>query len=236
MTERGRESLHRTASSIAIGKSMLNWDGDVLTIGIEEVTAPIPLPLKGIVRVYPNALAGRAFPLDPEMRHRWQPIAPRAHVEVAMQQPQMRWHGVGYVDTNSGDEPIENGFQSWHWSRVDLGSRTAVLYDITHRRGSGQSLAVSFAPSGAHEELEPPPPAALPPTRWKIARATRADAAESVAVVRTLESAPFYARSLLSTRLFGRRALAMHESLSLERFRSLWVQATLPFRMPRVIW
>jgi carotenoid 1,2-hydratase len=30
--------------------------------------------------------------------------------------------------------------------------------------------------------------------------------------------------------------LAVHESLSLERFRAGWVHAMLPFRMPRALW
>jgi carotenoid 1,2-hydratase len=50
----------------------------------------------------------------------------------------------------------------------------------------------------------------------------------------TLEDTPFYARSVLETEVFGKRATAMHESLSLTRFSKPWVQAMLPFRMPRV--
>jgi carotenoid 1,2-hydratase len=53
-------------------------------------------------------------------------------------------------------------------------------------------------------------------------------------VVRTLTDAPFYARSLVRTRWLGEAVTAMHESLSLQRFDSAWVQAMLPFRMPRV--
>jgi carotenoid 1,2-hydratase len=52
-------------------------------------------------------------------------------------------------------------------------------------------------------------------------------------VKRTLEDAPFYARSQLSAKLFGETADVMHESLSLDRFRMPIVQAMLPFRMPR---
>ena len=51
--------------------------------------------------------------------------------------------------------------------------------------------------------------------------------------MKTLEDTPFYARSLLDTHLLGQAAVAVHESLSLARFRSGWVQAMLPFRMPR---
>jgi len=33
--------------------------------------------------------------------------------------------------------------------------------------------------------------------------------------------------------LLGESVTAMHESLSLDRFRARWVQMLLPFRMPR---
>jgi carotenoid 1,2-hydratase len=51
--------------------------------------------------------------------------------------------------------------------------------------------------------------------------------------VRTLTDAPFYARSVLDAQWLGERVTVMHESLSLARFASPWVQAMLPFRMPR---
>ncbi|MEO0729623.1 MAG: carotenoid 1,2-hydratase, partial [Pseudomonadota bacterium] len=44
---------------------------------------------------------------------------------------------------------------------------------------------------------------------------------------------PFYARSELETHVLGERAPAVHESLSLERFKAAWVKCLLPFRMPR---
>ena len=52
-------------------------------------------------------------------------------------------------------------------------------------------------------------------------------------LVQTLTDAPFYARSLLEAHWFGERVTAVHESLSLARLDSAWVQAMLPFRMPR---
>jgi carotenoid 1,2-hydratase len=236
MTERGRAKVSRSASSLAIGPSMLTWDGDVLTIRIDEITAPIPSLVRGVVRVYPKAITGRAFSLDRAGRHRWEPIAPSAHVAVKMEQPAVRWRGEGYVDSNSGGEPIEEAFRHWHWSRASLRRGTAVLYDVADRGGGERPLALEFGPGGDVEEIDLPSKATLPPTRWKIARVTRADEPQSVVVLKTLESSPFYARSLLSTRLLGQSALAMHESLSLDRFRSRWVQAMLPFRMPRGSW
>jgi carotenoid 1,2-hydratase len=70
---------------------------------------------------------------------------------------------------------------------------------------------------------------------WRVARVARAEAGYPAAVLRTLEDAPFYARSLISTRLLGHSVTAMHESLSLDRFRADWVRLLLPFRMPRTL-
>ena len=55
-------------------------------------------------------------------------------------------------------------------------------------------------------------------------------------VAKTWIDAPFYARSALDTRLFGEDVRAVHESLSLARFRSPIVQSMLPYRMPRAFW
>ena len=53
------------------------------------------------------------------------------------------------------------------------------------------------------------------------------------AVLAVLEDTPFYARSRVATRLMGEDCVMMHESLSLDRFARPWIQAMLPFRMPR---
>ncbi len=235
MTERGSARLNRTASTLAIGPSAVAWNGDVLTIQIDEVTAPLPTRLRGIVRVFPKALAGQAFDLDAAGRHRWQPLAPCSHVEVEMSQPSLRWCGAGYVDTNNGDEPLEDAFRSWHWSRADVRSGTAVNYDVIRRDASTGSLSLLFNAAGQIEPFAPPAQVALPSTHWRMSRQVRTDDRRSVRVVKTLESAPFYARTLISTQLLGQRGLGIHESVSLDRFRSGLVQAMLPFRMPRAL-
>ena len=66
-----------------------------------------------------------------------------------------------------------------------------------------------------------------------MARGTRADPGHVATVTRTWEDSPFYVRSALRTRLFGEDCAAVHESLSLDRFRLPLVRAMLPFRMPR---
>jgi carotenoid 1,2-hydratase len=233
MTERGRNSLLRTASSLAIGPSLLAWDGGALTIHIQEITSPVPSRIRGVVRIHPQALMTQTYSLDSARRHRWWPIAPCARVQVMLEKPALCWSGIGYLDTNYGDAPLESAFQSWNWSRASLNRGAAVLYDVAHRNGPGRTLALQFNPSGDVDEFDPPPLARLQPPLWKISRTTRVDSGRSAKVVQTLEDVPFYARSLISTHLLGQPAMAMHESLSLDRFRASWVRAMLPFRMPR---
>jgi carotenoid 1,2-hydratase len=209
------------------------WAGDVLEIRVAEITAPWPSRLRGVVRVHPRAVTAHSFALDAAGRHRWRPLAPFAHVEVDFESPRLRWRGDGYLDSNIGDEPLERGFSNWHWSRAAHREAAAVLYDATPRAGEPLSLALHFDRHGEVEHREAPRPAALPKTGWGIARATRAD--DGAAQLRsTLENAPFYARSLVESRLFGVQAAAVHESLDLDRFASPFVQWMLPFRMPRV--
>jgi len=233
LTERPRASLARSAATLAIGPSALEWDGDTLAVRIDEVTAPLPARIRGVVRVHPAALAGGAYALDAAGHHRWLPIAPCAHVEVALERPALRWSGPGYLDANAGDEPLEDSFASWSWSRAATRAGTAVLYDVLRRDGGRHSLALGFDAGGETRAIDSPPVAALPATGWRVARATRTDPGSRATVVRTLEDTPFYARSLVAAQLAGEPVTAVHESLSLDRFRSRWVQALLPFRTPR---
>ena len=235
LTERGRASLQRDAASLTIGPSSLAWDGDSLTIRLDEVTVPFPSRLRGTIRVHPAALLDCAFTLDAAGRHSWSPLAPCARVEVALESPSLRWSGLGYFDTNAGATPLEDDFVRWDWSRAALARGSAVLYDVTRRDGSARSIALQADPSGRVQDFDPPPALRLPRTRWGVDRATRSDAGHEATVLRTLEDAPFYARSVLSSRLLGEAVTPMHESLSLDRFRRRPVQALLPFRMPRAL-
>jgi len=235
MTERGRDALTRDAGALAIGPSSLRWDGDTLVVTIDEVTAPIPSRLRGTVRLTPQAMVDESFALDPGGRHRWRPIAPRARVEVHMDRPGVSWSGTGYLDSNAGTEALEDGFADWDWSRAHLRRDTVVLYDGVRRDGSSFALALRIGPDGTVEHVVAPPRFRLPTSAWRMARGTRVDAGGVAKVLRTWEDSPFYVRSALRTRLFGEACDAVHESLSLDRFRSPVVRLMLPFRMPRAI-
>jgi carotenoid 1,2-hydratase len=233
MTERGRGSLRRDATHLSIGPSSLFWNGNALEIDIAEVTFPIPSRFRGRVTVTPGALEGHAFELDPKGRHIWQPVATRAHVAVDFAQPDLRWTGAGYFDSNFGAEPLEAAFSEWQWSRAHRRRDEVVLYEGDLRDGSRFSLGLRFDADGAVSEVEPPPPVALPRTFWRMPRVTRADAPDAARIVRTWEDAPFYARTALATRLFGEEAHGVHESLSLDRLKRLSTRLMVPFRMPR---
>jgi carotenoid 1,2-hydratase len=234
LTERRATSLTRDRTALTIGPSALHWDGAALTVRIDEVTVPFPSRLRGTVVVHPAALTGHTETLDAAGRHRWSPIAPVGRVQVAMDSPALRWSGSAYLDSNAGDRPLEDDFVRWDWSRADLHDGAALLYDVKRRDGSDLSLALRMDRAGTVRPFAPPPPAALPATGWRVRRGTRADAGFQPTVRQTLEDTPFYARSVLATRLLGQDAMAMHESLSLDRFRSPIVQMMLPFRMPRM--
>lgn len=235
MTERRRTAVQRSADTLAIGPSHIAWDGRSFTIEVHETAVPLPRPVRGRIRVHPAALADQVWGLDAAGRHTWQPITPTARVEVAFEQPDLSWCGSGYVDSNFGDRPLEHDFRRWSWARADRDGGSAVTYDVERRDGSRASLALRFDRQGTATSFAAPGVTLLPRTGWRLERPLRCDEGSRPSVVRTLEDAPFYARSTVATRWDGADVIAMHESLSLDRFDRRVVQAMLPFRMPRTL-
>ncbi len=234
MTERPARAARREAARYDLGPSRLTWEDDALTVAIDETAVPHLSRLKGRVRIRPPALGPETFALDPEGRHFWRPIAPRAAIEVALERPALSWSGAGYLDANWGVEPLEARFRRWDWSRAALpGDAAAILYDAERRDGSTLSLGLRWASDGALERFAPPERRPLPKTLFGLRRFTQADG--PVREARRLEDAPFYARAELETRLFGVEAPAVHESLDLDRFAQRWVKLMLPWRMPRAL-
>lgn len=227
MTERGRRRLERHPEALRIGPSAMAWHDDVLVVDVDERCAPWPRRLRGRLRLWPQAFTQATFELDATGRHRWSPIAPGARIEVEFDDPAMRWQGAAYLDANDGDAALEADFDDWTWSRTALGGGgTAIHYDVQRRDGSTLALALGVGADGRITAAETPPQHWLARTGWGIERPARGAATQA----RTLEDGPFYARSLLT---WADGTQAVHESLSLARFRRRWVQALLPFRMPR---
>lgn len=235
MTERGRDSLVRDARHLAIGPSGARLEGGSLLIDIDERGAPWPRRVRGRVRLRPTLRIERSFVLDAAGRHRWWPVAPAARVEVELERPALRWSGDGYLDTNWGEAPLEDDFGEWSWSRAHQEDATLVFYDCRPRIGPPRGLALRFSNEDRCETLLAPPVCELPRSAWRVPRRTRADAGQGAVLREVLEDGPFYNRSVLEARVQGREAIAVHEHLSLDRFRARWVQYLLPFRMPRAL-
>lgn len=239
MTERDLRSSPRDAEQLTLGPSRLGWDGHTLEFEIDEREAPLPRRLRGRIRFVPALLGTQTFDLDRERRHRWCPIAPRGAIEVAFDEPALRWRGTGYLDANQGEAPLEHDFHSWEWSRASTKTLTQIFYDRCWRDGTqSPPLALAIDAAGTLRSIDPPPRRALPRTGWGLERSIRAasddaSSGETPVLVKTLESGPFYARSLVRLPHAGAACEAMHESVSLDRFSRPWVQALLPVRTRR---
>ncbi len=235
MTERPANLLSQSASRLGIGPSELRWNGDeTLTVNIDEIGTPIPQRVRGRVHLTPVFINQQSFSLHDNGRHHWRPVAPSARVEVELERPDLSWTGHAYFDSNWGQEPLEDGFVSWDWSRASMGEESTILYNMERRGADPLALALRFAADGTLHEFEPPPNHRLPRTPiWRVARGSQADPGHPPRVVKTLEDTPFYSRSVIDTHLLEQPVTAVHESLSLERFRSPIVQFMLPYRMPR---
>ena len=237
MTERSAKSVTRDAMKLHIGPSALRWQNGELVATINEVTAPIPRRVKGHIRITPTVdvnANNHLVAIDGEGQHFWRPIAPTARIQVDFEQPNLQWKGHAYIDSNYGHSPLETAFKAWQWSRATLADgSTAVCYDVALVDGRKINLARRYSQSGAMENFAIAPATSIKTTRWGIKRDCLSAANVTPTIAATLESGPFYARSLIDTQWLGEPVTAVHESLSLTRFAKPIVQAMLPFRMPR---
>ena len=233
MTERGGDALQQEARRLSVGPSSLSWEGDALVVRIDETTTPVPMPLKGVICLHPQALIPRQFEIGGVGRHVWRPIAPRARVEVAFTDPTVNWSGNGYFDTNGGDSPLETSFSDWTWSRAHRARDTLIFYDVGPDDDRGVHLALRIDGQGEVEEVEAPPFHDVRPTFWRMPRRVRSDPSAPPRLRKTLEDAPFYSRSALDGVYDGEPAEILHESLSASRLRSPIIKTMLPYRMPR---
>jgi carotenoid 1,2-hydratase len=232
MTERGRSALARDPINLRIGPSRIGWQDGAFVVEIDEIAVPIPRRIRGRLIVQPKVINEKSFDIDGAGRHVWQPIAPGARVTVEFEKPKLQWQGAAYVDCNHGSEPLEAAFRSWSWMRTIEPERTRIFYDRIDMEGAVHTLGLDFTSAGS-VEIAGPQSVALQRSFWGIDRIVRSQSQASARVVSAWEDGPFYARTFVGLQLDGEACTAVHETVSLTRFRLPIVQAMLPFRMPR---
>lgn len=236
-SEYQRPQIERREEQLTLGRSVARWEDGQLVIALDERAASLwsRRRVRGTVRVSFEASPKVSFSIDPDGRHRWWPIAPVARAIVQLDEPNLRFAGSAYLDSNFGEEPLADGFARWHWSRSESDEGKAiVLYDAVPRRGAPYERSLAFESDGswgyADASLESQP---LGRGFWGVDRETRADAGANPRVLRAFEDAPFYTRELIETTIEGRRLQAVHESIDFDRWRKPVVRAMLPFRIRR---
>lgn len=230
LTEYDSARSQRDATRFEMGRNRLHYDGTALHININDRSMPFARPVKGQLRIEPMCQTQAPLTLHKPGQQHWWPFAPAARIELDLPSPGLKWKGKGYFDTNWGAVPLQDCFKEWHWSRQHIGTATRIAYHSSHRSGAGPALALNIHKDGRVEDCEVPPVHELPKGLWQMRRPIAT--LEKPTLVRTLEDTPFYTRSIVATPSCA-NALAMHESLSLERFVQPWVQRLLPFRTRR---
>jgi len=241
MTERGKGGLLRSRTQFRVGPSGLTWKDGALEIDFNEVSLPwppsqfIPKKISGRIRLVPGAINRQAFVLDPAARHHWQPIAPLAAISVDTDVAEYgSWKGEGYLDTNHGSEPLEDGFERWDWARgVDGAGNAIIFYDALCRDGSGRRIGMRFASDGSSQEFDLPESIKLPRGFWGVKRAIACQQGHVPKVLAGFEDSPFYTRSKVESFLNGERIEMVHETFSGTRLSRNLVRLMLSARMPR---
>jgi carotenoid 1,2-hydratase len=233
MTDRGRAALRQAPHELGIGPSRMAWEGGRLVIDVDEWGAPpLVTRVRGRITLTPQAVTGVEVALTPDGRHVWRPFAPSARIAVDLE-PGHRWTGHGYFDANFGSAALEADFRTWTWGRYPVGDGAVTFYDGVRRDGSILSHAIAFDGAGRAERIAPPPKARLPRTLWLLARETRADAGYRPRQALAMLDAPFYSRSMVTTRIGGVETTGVHEALDLVRYRQPWLKPMIALRVPR---
>ena len=260
MTERHGSDISRTANRFVVGPSQLNFvrhddRSGVLTIDIDEKNVPLPRSVRGRISVDVTLQKNKLFALDASASHLWWPAGPNSSISVALEQPDLQWHGDAYVDMNWGDRPLEDDIHYWCWSRMRTKHGTYLYYDLYSRDSPNPkqfgadryqqhdggipvvspdiSYALRVDADGQVKSVSAEPLRKSQPTRWwRMPRLLRAGTDDTHSI-QTLEDTPFYSRSAVCALIDGVPASGMHESVSLKRFSHPLVQAMLCCRMPR---
>jgi carotenoid 1,2-hydratase len=214
----GEETLWIGRSCLARGA-----DGRVELV-VDDRTAPWGRPVRARLGLTPACAPVAPVALDDGGHHWWQPLACRATARLVLPDEGIDVAGLGYHDTNWGDEPLGGRLPGWRWGRVHGAERTGVALVPPAPRPAIHLVASARGVAAV-------PPAAAPDagarSGWALRLPARIAAGGiDVPAEALLESAPFYARQE------GRRdgLMALGEVADFHRFRSPWIRWMARFR------
>jgi carotenoid 1,2-hydratase len=183
---------------LRIGRSTLTYvdrgpEAGTVRMEVEDWTAPWGRPVRASLSLAPLTPVGEVVRLMPELPHYWQALAPRARARLEVPSLGVEADGLGYHDTNHGDELLGERLSGWHWARTHREDVTVVDYHLP----DGVPSVRVMARAGALKYERAPVGEARPTsiTGWGLRVPARLHAGdEVVGEPRLLESSPFYAR------------------------------------------
>jgi carotenoid 1,2-hydratase len=185
--------LEQAHCQLRIGGSTLSYEEGRVRMEVEERTAPWGRPVRARLVLEPMTPLGDEVQLVPGLPHWWQPMAPRARARLEVLTEGLALEGMGYHDTNRGEELLGERLPGWHWSRTHGAHETVVDYVLPD---GVAPVKVKAGPRGVRCERGPREEA-LPTelTGWglRVPRHLRVGNTV-VGAPRLLESSPFYAR------------------------------------------
>ncbi|WP_163990079.1 carotenoid 1,2-hydratase [Pyxidicoccus caerfyrddinensis] len=179
---------------LRIGRSTLTYSGaGTVRMDVDDWTAPWGRPVRASLTLEPMTPVGEVVRLMPELPHYWQALAPRARARLEVPSLGVEADGLGYHDTNHGDELLGTRLSGWHWARTHREDATVVDY---HLPDGVPPLRVVAEERGVRCERAPAQEARpTSMTGWGLRVPSRLHAGnEVVGEARLLESSPFYAR------------------------------------------
>ncbi len=219
---------HAGASShggvLEIGGSHFAYGADgTVRVSVAERTAPWGRPLALRIVLEPVAPAAPEVRVDGERPHFWQARMPRARAWLAV--GGTRLTGIGYHDTNHGDERLGASVPGWRWTRVHGPAATWVRYRVP------APAAMLEVTAGEHDTALracAAPAEALHRSGWGLLLPRRLAAGPvELPVGAVLESSPFYARFEGA----GNGLHALGEAANFRRFHSPLIRWMAHFRM-----
>ena len=188
-------SVQGRGRSLRIGRSLLEYAPDgTVRMEVDERCAPFGGAVRARLVLETQVPAAEEVPLVPGLPHYWRALAPRTKARLDVTSEGLVAEGLGYHDSNHGEELLGERLPGWHWARVHGPEETVVDY---HLPDGVAPLRVTAGATGTKSERGPLLTEARPTslTNWGLRVPAHLYAGGTVVgAPRLLESSPFYAR------------------------------------------